>query len=46
MSMTHWPFIIAAYALSLIGVVALLAISWWTMRRAERAVENLQRDPS
>lgn len=44
MSMAHWPFIMAAYSLTLIGVGGLLIWCWIAMRRAERAVDNLQRD--
>lgn len=42
--MTHWPFIIAAYALTAVGTVAVLAWSYVDMRRAERAVKELERN--
>ena len=38
--MNHWPFVIAAYALTLGSTAALLAISWRAMRRAEQAAET------
>jgi heme exporter protein CcmD len=41
--MNHWPFIIAAYAITGIGMALLVALSWRAMRRAERAVEDLRR---
>ena len=40
--MNQWPFIIAAYAVTLAGTVALVAWSWLSMRRAEKAVETLR----
>jgi hypothetical protein len=43
--MNHWPFIIGAYALSLTGTLGLLAWSFLTMRRAEKAAEELSRRP-
>ena len=33
--MNHWDFVTAAYALTLIGIVGAVAVSWSTMRRAE-----------
>jgi hypothetical protein len=30
-----WPFVIAAYAIALLGTLALTAWSWAAMRRAE-----------
>lgn len=41
--MNHWPFIIAAYALTAIGAIAVLVWSYADMRRAERAVKDLER---
>lgn len=32
----QWPFVIAAYALAVIGTLALIGWSWLDMRRAER----------
>lgn len=34
--MNPWPFVAAAYALTLGGTVILVATSWAAMRRAER----------
>ena len=42
--MNHWPFIIAAYALTIVGVLALTAWSLAAMRRAERDADALRRD--
>lgn len=41
--MNHWPFIIAAYALTFGSVVVLTLVSWRAMRRAEAAAEALKR---
>ena len=41
--MNHWPFIVAAYALTLVPVAALVLASWASMRRAEADVEGLKR---
>jgi cbb3-type cytochrome oxidase subunit 3 len=40
----HWPFIIGAYALTILGT---LGVTWWSyaaMRRAEADAEALRRD--
>jgi heme exporter protein CcmD len=34
--MDHTPFVIAAYAVTLVAIGGLLALSWGWMRRAER----------
>jgi heme exporter protein D len=34
--MNPWPFVIAAYAVTLVGTVVLIVASWIAMRRAER----------
>jgi hypothetical protein len=34
--MNHWPFIIAAYAVTILGGGALALVSYVAMRRAER----------
>ena len=39
--MNHWPFILAAYALTIVGTAALALASWGAMRRAERAAASL-----
>ena len=41
--MNPWPFIIAAYALTLLATVGLTWWSWAAMRRAEGQVEQLGR---
>ncbi|WP_165938493.1 hypothetical protein [Parafrankia sp. BMG5.11] len=38
-----WPFILAAYAIGVLGTLALLAWSWLAMRRAERRREGAGR---
>jgi hypothetical protein len=43
-AMNHWPFILAAYALTGMGTFGLLAWSLYTMRRAEKAADELRRD--
>lgn len=43
--MNHWPFIIAAYALTLAATLGLLGWSFVAMRRAEKAAEALGRRP-
>ncbi|HEX8192935.1 MAG TPA: heme exporter protein CcmD [Allosphingosinicella sp.] len=42
--MSHWPFIIASYALTIVGTLGLLGWSWSAMRRAERDAEQIGRD--
>jgi hypothetical protein len=42
--MNHWPFILAAYALTLAGSAGLGLLSFVAMRRAEREVEKTGRD--
>lgn len=41
--MSHWPFVIAAYAVTLVSVTGLLLLSWAAMRRAEADAESLRR---
>lgn len=41
--MNQWPFVIAAYALGSIAVLALTLASLVRMRQAERAAEALKR---
>ncbi|MBD3759424.1 heme exporter protein CcmD [Sphingomonadaceae bacterium G21617-S1] len=41
--MNHWPFIAAAYALTIIGTLAVLVASFVRMRRAERQADALTR---
>ena len=40
--MSHWPFILGAYAVALIGTLGLTGWSWVEMRRAERAADALK----
>jgi hypothetical protein len=42
--LNHWPFIIAAYALAILGTLAALLWSWIDMRRAEADAEALRRE--
>jgi uncharacterized integral membrane protein len=41
---SHWPFILGAYAATAAGTLALLLSSSAAMRRAEREAERLGRD--
>ena len=41
--MNHWPFIIAAYALTFLGVGGLALWTYVAMRRAERDAETVTR---
>lgn len=40
--MNHWTFVTAAYVLTAAGSLAVLLWSYFDMRRAERAVEELE----
>lgn len=40
MSMPHTPFLVAAYAITLLALFAMLGLSLRRMRRAERALEE------
>jgi heme exporter protein D len=42
--MNPWPFVIAAYAVSLVGTAALLVESFVSMRKAESEAGKLRRD--
>lgn len=42
--MNHWPFIVAAYALTLLGAAGVSLASWRAMRRAEGEADALKRD--
>ena len=35
-ALDQWTFVIAAYALTAVGTLALVTWSWWAMRAAER----------
>ena len=39
--MSHWPFVLAAYAIVVIGTIAVTLGSLVAMRRAERRAEAL-----
>ena len=39
--MNHWPFIIAAYAITLVGAAAITLQSYAAMRRAEKKADSL-----
>jgi hypothetical protein len=39
--MQQWTFVIAAYAVTLLGTTAVSWLSWRTMRRAEAQAEQL-----
>lgn len=41
--MNHWPFIIAAYALTFIGTAGVTFLSWRAMRGAEAAADRLSK---
>ena len=41
--MNPWPFVIGAYAVVLVGGGALVLLSFWAMRRAERRAEGMTR---
>lgn len=41
--MNHWPFIIAAYALTIGGLVGLTLFSLAAMRRAEAAADAIRK---
>tara|TARA_R110000787_G_scaffold35117_2_gene90440 strand:+ start:462 stop:596 length:135 start_codon:yes stop_codon:yes gene_type:complete len=40
----HWPFIIAAYAITALGTAGLSWASWRAMRDAESRADRLKRD--
>ncbi len=42
--MNPWPFVIGAYAIALVATVALTALSWRAMRRAEAEAERIGRE--
>jgi heme exporter protein D len=43
MRLDPWPFVIAAYAVTILAVAVLSVASWRAMRRAEAAVEASRR---
>jgi hypothetical protein len=40
--MNHWPFIVGAYALTLLPTLALVAASYFGMRKAEARADALK----
>ena len=42
--MNHWPFIIGAYGLTILGTVGMTLWSWAAMRRAEADADALRRE--
>ena len=42
--MTPWSFVIAAYAIALVGTAVLLVVSFVSMRHAEDDAHKLRRD--
>ncbi len=41
--MSHWPYIVASYVLTLGGMGALVLVSWLRMRKAERDADAVRR---
>jgi heme exporter protein D len=41
--MNPWPFVAAAYALTLLATAALVILSWRSMRKAEAAAEQYKK---
>lgn len=41
--MSHWPYIIASYALTIGGTAGLALVSWLRMRKAEADAEAMRR---
>ena len=39
--MNHWPYIIAAYSVTALGTVIVIAMSYTALRRAEKKVDDL-----
>ena len=42
-ALDQWDFVIAAYAVGLVGTLAMLVWSWLAMRRAERRRDEVRR---
>lgn len=45
MSVDPWPFIAAAYAITILGTLAVTFWSWRAMKKAERDGEALGKNP-
>ena len=41
--MNPWPFVTAAYGLTLLATAALVLLSWRSMRKAEASAERLKK---
>ena len=42
-ALDQWDFVIAAYAVGLLGTIVMLVWSWLAMRRAERRRDEVRR---
>lgn len=42
-ALDQWEFVIAAYAVGLVGTLAMLVWSWLVMRRAEKRRDEVRR---
>ena len=42
-TLDQWPFVIAAFAVAILATLALVAWSWFAMRRAEAKRERARR---
>ena len=41
--MNHWPFVTAAYAVTIVAVAGLIVWAYASMRRAEAAADSLRK---
>lgn len=39
----QWEFVIAAYAIGIVGTLAMAGWSWWSMKRAEARRDEVKR---
>ena len=42
--MNHWPFIVGAYAVTIVGTLSLVLASYLGMRKAEAGADALRND--
>lgn len=42
-TLDHWPFVVAAYVVGVLGTLALIGWSWFAMRRAEARRDQAKR---
>ncbi|MCP9223589.1 hypothetical protein MKP08_12610 [Erythrobacter sp. LQ02-29] len=42
-ALDQWDFVVAAYAIGVVGTLATVAWSWWAMKRAEARREKARR---